>query len=596
MLEGTLEYFLTDELTDEKTVLFSTNKAGVLIGWEVLHAPQRFITNVAVASGNANIKKITIKEFLSVLTPQSLQSICRQINSFLEISFLKQSKLLSQRVEQGAIDHDKYFIANDSDLTERIRLLKSSPFFGEFLESEIQELAHLMIRREYQTGDLIYDQHEDTGGLFILVQGEVSIRRQEGDAYLRVRSISTPGYIFGWSSSFGAKDICRTITEQKTSVYFISKEDLNSLTEGTSFGVSFFKMIIWLMSNRLQLAHSWYLQLKENYNLVSVNHLIDINRPRIPLPSALHQIPHLLKDNTTQNLAFDILHDLHHHGTRQERHLASICLDLLKSEERERLFLSSLGDIYNVVVQGESTRKDENRRLCAENTKKAFDHVYFHLEGKENLPTQPGNIFIYNHLLNHPYYTLSNLFQLTLDSHFMSSLILNDHYDDPGIRVVRYGKSSEYGHQDYYDNLGYINVYSDDSDLKDAESRSSAKEKFYQQANEYLNNGYNVIVSPEGTSFSSEESPGMFKMGPFNLAMNADKEPFIVPVVFYNFDKRITEGLFYCEILKPFKVSDKKNKSQSLKDFVIEYQKEFAKHVSEARIVADRLLQKHNRR
>lgn len=121
MLEGTLEYFLTDELTDEKTVLFSTNKAGVLIGWEVLHAPQRFITNVAVASGNANIKKITIKEFLSVLTPQSLQSICRQINSFLEISFLKQSKLLSQRVEQGAIDHDKYFIANDSDLTERIR-------------------------------------------------------------------------------------------------------------------------------------------------------------------------------------------------------------------------------------------------------------------------------------------------------------------------------------------------------------------------------------------------------------------------------------------------------------------------------------------
>ncbi|MEM9400832.1 MAG: 1-acyl-sn-glycerol-3-phosphate acyltransferase, partial [Verrucomicrobiota bacterium] len=276
------------------------------------------------------------------------------------------------------------------------------------------------------------------------------------------------------------------------------------------------------------------------------------------------------------------------------RHLASICLDLLKSEEREMLFLSSVADVYETVVQGDPNAKKENRQKCSKKVKQVFEHVLFHLEGTENLPSEPGNIFIYNHLVNHSSYTLSNRFQLTLDSHFLSSLILNEHYGDPGIRVVRYGQSFEYGHQDYYDNLGYINVYSDDSDLRDNESREKAKEKFYQEANEYLGSGTNIIISPEGTSFASEESPGTFKMGPFNLATEARKEPYIVPVVFYNFDKRITENLFYCKVLKPFKVTEKIGEGQNLKSFVIEYQKEFAKSVVRARFEGERLLKQHN--
>ncbi len=305
-------------------------------------------------------------------------------------------------------------------------------------------------------------------------------------------------------------------------------------------------------------------------------------------------MPHLLKDHTTQALAFNTLHQLHHEGTRQERHLASICLDLLKSEEREMRFLSSIANVYTSVVQGNPEDQKENRKACARQVKNVFENVFYHIDGIENLPLDSGHIFIYNHLVNHTYYTLSNRFQLTLDSHFLSSLILNDHYEDPGIRVVRYGKSFEYGHQDYYDNLGYINVYSDDSDLKDSESKAKAKEKFYQEANDYLNNRVNIIISPEGTSFASEESPGSFKMGPFNLALNADEEPLIVPVIFYNFDKRITESLFYCSVLKPFRISDKKGENQSLKSFVKAYQRDFEKDVVSARFRAEQLLENHN--
>ena len=190
----------------------------------------------------------------------------------------------------------------------------------------------------------------------------------------------------------------------------------------------------------------------------------------------------------------------------------------------------------------------------------------------ENIPDERGYIFIYNHLVNHPRYTLNNHFQLTLDSHFISSMILHKKYNDPGMRTVRYGKSFEYGHQYYYENLGYLSVYTADSDLADSTAKEVARAKFYQEAEHILNEGQNLIISPEGTSFISEESPGPFKMGPFTLASQAKKEPKIVPIVFYNFDKRISETLLYCKVLPAFRLSEKKKNEHSLKQFVNEYQ------------------------
>ena len=81
--------------------------------------------------------------------------------------------------------------------------------------------------------------------------------------------------------------------------------------------------------------------------------------------------------------------------------------------------------------------------------KELFRHVDFHIEGWENLPNESGHIFIYNHLINHESYTLPNDFQITLDSHFLSAMILDVKYDDPGIRIVRIPDDGEYGHQNY---------------------------------------------------------------------------------------------------------------------------------------------------
>jgi len=588
--DGELEYFLVDELTEERTHLFSIAKKGMIIGWEALIPPERHIVNISIKSEKATLTKIKKEDFLDALSPLLLIELCQQIQHLLETSLYKQTNLLSTKVKQRAVQLENYFISQYSTIEERIFLLRGSPFFGEFEEDEVAALAELMERREYEANELIYDQDENSSGLFVLIQGEVSMRRQEGETYLNLRSISTPGYIFGWSSTFGLSDVCRASTEYKTSVYFISFKKLKPIVESSRFGIDFYKNVIWLLGNQFQLSNSRYIYLLDDHNLVSVKHLIEINSPRIPLPSPLHQIPHLLKDFSTQSLAFSNLHKLHKNGTKQERHLSSICLDLLKTEEREMLFMESIAEVYKTVSTGSPDNAFENRINCAKKTRDVFEHLSVHIEGEEHLPEQPGNIFVYNHLLNHPLYTLNNKFQLTLDSHFISSMILDKNYNDPGIRTVRFGKSSEYGHQDYYENLGYITVYTGDSDLQSEQSKKEAKERFYQEAEDFLSQGINLIISPEGTSFVSEESPGPFKMGPFNIAERAIIEPYIVPIVLYNFDKRITENLLFCRILPPFRISERQLPDETLKQFVKRYQQDFKNEVVRAGIDTEKLL------
>ena len=497
--EGEIEYYLADEFSDEETTLMIVSEPGTIVGWEIFTPTQRSIAYMRIKSVEATFSKIDATDFNESLTSDFLIAIAKKIYRLLEISFYRQANLLGKTVKQRAVKLDNYFISQESTLEERIRLLASSPFFGEFDETQIEALAAIMERREYDANELIYDQDESSEGIFVLIQGEVSLRRQEGESYLNLRSISTPGYIFGWSSTFKSKDICRASTEFKTSIYFIDFKRLQRLLI-SEFGVDFYKMIIWLVGNQLQMSHSRYQSLLDNQSQISVEQLIDVNASRIPLASPLQVIPHLLKDPSTHHIAFSSLHELQRNGTRQEKHLASICLDLLVKEERELAFMQSVAEVYETVSYGNPDNAEENRKLCAEKTREVFKHISLHFEGQENLPDSSGNIFIYNHLVNDPVYTLNNHFQLTLDSHFISGMILDPKYGDPGMRTVRYGKSHEYGHQEYYENLGYLNVYTSDSDLKNIQAKEAAKTKFYDEAENYLNQGFNMIISPEGTS------------------------------------------------------------------------------------------------
>ena len=228
-------------------------------------------------------------------------------------------------------------------------------------------------------------------------------------------------------------------------------------------------------------------------------------------------------------------------------------------KKSDATFLSKLKDNYNLVVNITSNISEkEIRNLCAAATKKAFDETDFEIRGSENLPYEQGVIFIYNHLDNHPYYTVDDDFQITLDSHFISSLILNKYYQDPGIRVSRYSLEGEKNHHAYYNRLGFIRVYAKDFTPAhlDPEEVKNTNKQFYEKATNVLESKKNMVFSPEGYSYSTDDSPGPFNEGIFKLACGMKNDPLIVPVVMANFDKLASETTFKCEIKPPFRLSE----------------------------------------
>ena len=129
-------------------------------------------------------------------------------------------------------------------------------------------------------------------------------------------------------------------------------------------------------------------------------------------------------------------------------------------EVNDQIFLEALKKIYNQVSTANNNLNKEGVRLLSSKlTKEAFSHVNFQILGTENLPYNSNCIFIYNHLDNHPGYIVADEFQITLDSHFISSLILNKYYNQTGNRVARFSLDSEINHKAYYDRLGFIRVY-----------------------------------------------------------------------------------------------------------------------------------------
>ena len=222
----------------------------------------------------------------------------------------------------------------------------------------------------------------------------------------------------------------------------------------------------------------------------------------------------------------------------------------------DELFLSFLKDAFKSVINSpNSLSVDEIRSLSSKKIQEAFSKTKYEIHGSENLPSKGNLIFIYNHLNNHPLYSVAENFQITLDSHFISSMVIDRYYNNPGIRVSRLSLPNEKFHKNYYDKLDYIRVYAKNfipKNITDTEVKSINK-KFYEKASKYLKKGNCLVLSPEGASYSTEESPGVFKKGLFKLLSKLSIPTIVVPIVTLNFDKLASKYIFKCEIKKPIK-------------------------------------------
>tara|TARA_A100000164_G_scaffold106125_1_gene93223 strand:- start:5178 stop:6563 length:1386 start_codon:yes stop_codon:yes gene_type:complete len=251
----------------------------------------------------------------------------------------------------------------------------------------------------------------------------------------------------------------------------------------------------------------------------------------------------------------------------------------------ENYFKKELFQLYSKIKNLSNSKSPHYaRNLAATEFYKVFLNASLIIKGSEYLPYQSSSIFIYNHLNTNPQYEIDLDFQITLDSHFISSFILNKYYKNPGIRIIRNSLSSEKNHSNYYDKFNYIRVYSRDflpQNITKKKLKDSNIDFFKRSLNELRNNN-SIIISPEGVSCETENSPGKFKSGAFKLATMSRIEPYIVPIVMVNFDKIISNTTLKCEILKPFKMSDYGITSPhdpNLKDVVATINKKYIKQI-----------------
>jgi len=594
MKSGRVRFFLSMDDSGGEIEVGESDTRLTPIGWSGFNSPGRYATTVKVDSLSATFIKWNHEELREILEANPelgtafLRDICGRARDLIKIAVkilnAKAPSVLPSLPESS----NGFTITAPSPEEDLVKFLRKSAFFEAFDEVPLEFLSQNVERRMYAANEIIYTQDKKSDGLFILGMGKVRFSyHSENQANVSFTQITTPGFVLSWASSVFKANIINAHAVQDTLVYFVPQTSMDRIIKlNPTFSPQYFKRLLWLISHQLQAIRARIIASRLNHEVVAISNLIDQNSARLTLTSPLHKIPHLLDNKLTVTDAIDTLEHLKEHGTSLEKTVALSSLDILEGIRKEQQFYKGLVNVYNSVVGAPKDLPAEQvRKISATAYMKIFDHQEHIIKGQENLPEKSGNIFIYNHLRNHTYNTLPNQFQITLDSHFISSMVLMKKYGDPGLRIVRVGLSKEFAHQEYYQRLGHIDVFTEDSGTKPKKLKKQVRQMFYNEAGAHLAKGGNLIISPEGNSYSTEESPGPFKSGAFNLALSMKKEPWIVPVAMANFEKRARNNCFSCLILPPFKVSDYISDPESkteMKQFLSEYQETYRAYVERA--------------
>ncbi len=564
------------------------------IGWSGFNPPGRYATTVTVASKTATFIRWTHDQLQEIFRsdPEAgtvfLKDVCANARNLIKGAISKLSEEGPSLPITESVRPEEFTLVQNAPDEDLVDFLRKSSFFEIFEEEPLEFIAQGLQRRVYRANDTIYEQTGAPEGLYILGVGKVRFSYSaENEESISFRQISNPGYVLGWGGIIGLPNMINAHAVQESLIYYISKETLGRILKlNPIFAPAFYRRLLWLISHQLQAIRARVIASRFKHEITAIGNLIDQNSARLDLWSPLHKIPHLLEDKLTVGDALSTLDRMKIQGTPLEKNIANTAWELLIEIIKEHKFYNGLVNVYNSVVQAPSDLEPAQiRKRNALEYQKVFEDQNYSILGEENLPEESGHIFIYNHLRNHPYNTLPNQFQITLDSHFISAMILMRKYGDPGLRIVRIGLSQEYAHQEYYQRLGHIDVFTEESGKNTKKEKQQVRQMFFNVASAHLAAGGNLIISPEGNSYTTEETPGPFKPGAFRLAASMKKEPWIVPIAVANFDKRVRNNRFACIISPPFKASEYISNFEDrteVRRFLTNYQLQYKKFVAEA--------------
>ncbi|MEL0637044.1 cyclic nucleotide-binding domain-containing protein [Marinomonas sp. TI.3.20] len=561
------------------------------VGWSAFRHPSRYATTFQAT------KSSILLAWPIVELNKILESDLNFANLFLRFVYEQSLPVLATvqnktrpyfSNESLAFDETRPFTNPDKQtqsLKESIALLNYAAFCEKFTQAEIHALAKNASILLAHQGDIICQQDQCPDGLYFLIKGKaiISYQTDNGDI-ITTRSIARAGTVLAWCiPGSELKNRTSIISSRDSSILFIPKEKLQSIfTEDPKFSVKYLYRLIWLVGTHLLAARMRYLSQIANDEALAVSNVIDQNAATLPVSSPLYKVSELLKSAITTDSAFGVLYKSLHFGSVLERTIAGMCLDILKDLQRENAFYRHLQKAYdNINALPKDTTALDVRRFGTEQFKQAFKQVPYVIKGLENLPKKAGSLFIHNHLLGSPTNRLPNGFRFSMDAQFISTMVIDKEYGISGQRIVRRSGENEFWRDDYYERFGNVFVDSWQTLAKD----TPEYDQFIKESQETLRHNYPLMISPEGTSYGTHQSPGAFLPHAFELAGSLEaEEPWIVPIVVANFDRRADHNL-YTVIIKPaFKLSERvdyKDK-EALALFLIEYQEEYRGYVSEA--------------
>ncbi|SBS32271.1 Cyclic nucleotide-binding domain protein [Marinomonas spartinae] len=555
---------------------FTATKSTSLLAWPIVDLQKHLDANLDFAN---HFLQCVYEESLPVLT--TIQNQTRPFFSNESLAFEATRPLLNPDIQIQS-------------LKDSIELLNYAQFCQTFTQAEIHALAKQASILLAHQGDIISQQDQIPDGLYFLVKGKAIMSYQtDSGELITTRSISRAGTVLSWCTpNSRLRNRASIISSRDSSILFIPKEALASLfKESPKFAIKYRYRLIWLISTHLLSARMRYLSQISNDEALAVNNVIEQNAAILPVSSPLYKVAELLKSVITTDEAFGILYKCLHFGAPLERTISGMCLDILKDLQRENAFYRHLQTTYDTI---NSLPKDtpalDARRFGTEQFKQAFKQVPYVIKGLENLPKKAGSLFIYNHLLGSQTNRLPNGFRFSVDAQFISAMIIDKEYGISGQRVIRRSAESEYWRDDYYERFDNIFV----SSWENLGKNPAEHDAFIKESQETLRQNFPLMISPEGMSYSTQESPGKFLPYAFELASSmGQNEPWIVPIVVANFDQRADHNLYTVVIKPAFKLSDRVNSDDpsALQAFLASYQEEYRGYVAEAVELAHEIRQ-----
>ena len=599
--EGTLRFRIRLEEGNEDLDVGRRESPWSAVGWSGFGAPRRYTTTVVCASSCRTLRFDHAE--LAALFADEPELGVTVLRPIVEQCFARLAWMRSRLTTYSRVPVNFAHALKDEGEEETynrapppvLDLLRRSAFFEVIEESQLRMLADAIESRYFCRGEPIVEQGSDEPGLWVLATGRVALNYRPPTARkaFALRVISDPGAIVALAGLPGVEtQPASVVAVRDCTVYRIDLAQTAAPRGDPALSLALVRRLLWLGSTHLRAARALFISRRFEKEKLAIANLLEQSCTQLSVHSPLHVLPHLLQHPLTVGDAFGVLEQMTASGDELERSLAELCQDMLGEVKRENEFFEALRRVYDAVVTAPPRMPAADvRKLCARGFQEAFRRVRYVVEGERNLPEKPGHIFIFNHLKNHEHNTLPNNFQLTLDSHFVCAMILDRRYGDSGIRVVRKSRGTEYGHQEYYDRLGHLSVYTQESDRieETAEERQTRRDEFFGTAGRYLRSGTNLILSPEGTSYWTEDSPGPFKPGAFRLAASVEPEPWIVPLAVANFDRRIHSTVCAVVIKPPFKVSevlDDVGDRDRLARFLVNIRTAYRSYVEEARRLA----------